>query len=268
MSKSTEELIRELEAGGILGAPASKPLVEAPAKPAVRSRRRLGSTTVALLLAAVFLVALIGSLPFGSLALYPFALFVTLLHECSHAVAAVVTGGSVDSLQLDSNRAGQTLIAGGIQPIVASAGYVGASLAGAALLLAPLRQARRVLAVLTAVPLAALAFFHPADPFTAIWCAVFAAALAAAAWKLPERLAAFLQIFLGVEVGLNAFRDLMVLLFLSSADSHMQTDATNMSHSLFLPPTFWAILWTVLSVVLLVGALYKVVRRDVTMLRG
>jgi len=265
MSKSTEDLIRELEAGGILGTPAAKPVTKA-AKPPSRVRGRLGSSTVVLLFFAVLLVAVVGSLPFASLALYPFALFVTLLHESSHAIAALLTGGSVASLQLRPDLSGVTL-ASGIIPIYASAGYLGATLAGCALLLAPLRHARTVLGVLAAVPVVALAFFHPADPFTAIWCAIFAAALAAAAWKLPPRLAAFLQIFLGVEAGLNAFRDLLTLLFVSR-DSHMYTDALLMSNHVFLPPMFWAVVWTVMSVVLLVGTLVVLVRRDLSALHG
>lgn len=271
MSKSTEELLRELEAGGILeGSPARPPVAveRKPPKPGTALRERATGSGLVMLVVAEVLVAAIGSLPFGSLALYPFSLFVTLLHETGHALAAIVSGGSVQSISVSGDLSGLTVTAGGIAGVIAPAGYLGATLAGVALLLTPLRYARWALGLLAAVPLATLLLFHPASWFTAVWCLVFLAALGAAAWKLPLRWAAFLQIFMGVQAGLNAFRDLMTLFFISSTDSHIQTDATNMSNALFLPPIFWAVLWTVLSVLLLAGALVKIVRRDLPSLRG
>ena len=214
------------------------------------------------MIVAAVLVAIVGSLPFGSYALYPFALFVTLVHESGHALAAISSGGSVQSLRISGDLSGLTTTAGGSEALIAPAGYLGATLVGAALLLTPLRWARWALGVLAAIPLLALLRFQPASTFTALWCIVFAAALGLAAWKLRPRWAAFLQMLLGVTAGLNAFRDLMTLVFVSGSNSHLQTDAQNMSRALFLPATFWAILWTVLSVVVLVAAVLTVARRD------
>jgi hypothetical protein len=211
---------------------------------------------------------LVGSLPFGSTALYPFSLFVTLLHEFSHAVAAIVTGGSVQSISISSDTSGVTVTLGGTESLIAPAGYLGATLFGVGLLLAPLRWARAALASLAAVPLATLIFLHPATSFTAIWCVGFAAALGAAAWKLRPRLLGFLQVLLGVEAGLNAFRDLMTLLFISGSGAHIHTDAVNMSRALFGPPLMWAVMWTVVSVAFLSLAVWKVARSDLSALSG
>lgn len=265
MSKSTEDLIRELETGGVLEG--RKDLAPRPGKRPARSLRRQTSTSTFLLILAVILVAVIGSLPFGSFALYPFALFVTLLHESGHALAAVATGGTVDQIRLSADLSGVTLTSAGMEAVIAPAGYLGATLAGVGLLLTPLRYARVALAGLTLVPLAALFLFQPASLFTGVWCIVFALGLGLAAWQLSPRIAAFLQIFLGVEAGLNAFRDLMTLLFLSSSAPHLKTDATNMSNALFLPPTFWAVSWTVMSLALLAVALLVLIRRDLRLPR-
>jgi hypothetical protein len=217
---------------------------------------------------AVMLIAVVSAVPFGSYALYPFALFVTLVHEASHAVMAVATGGTVKSIRINPDLSGVTLTSGGVGPLIASAGYIGATLAGVAVLLTPLRFARWVLAALTAVPLAALIAFHPATAFTAGWSIAFAAALALAAWRAPPRLTAFLQIFLGVAMGLNAARDLLTLIFISGENSHIYSDAKLMSNLLFLPPIFWAVLWGILSLALLIMALVKVVGRDIVALRS
>jgi hypothetical protein len=266
MSKSTDELIRELESGGVLDhGTAVSPAKKRAAAPV---RKRLAGSGVVLLVIATILAAVVGSLPFGSTALYPFALFVTLLHETGHAIATIGTGGTVSNLQIASDLSGLTRARAGTMSLIAPSGYLGATLAGVGLLLFPLRRARWAIGALAAVPLGTLLLFHPADSFTAIWCLGFAAALGAAAWKVPARWLGFLQIFLGVEAGLNAFRDLLTLIFISDSNAHIQTDAENMSRTLYLPATFWAVAWTIISVVLLAWALVVLVHRDVSRLRG
>lgn len=265
MSKSTEDLIRELEAGGVFGNSAQTQATAVPAVghstvPARQSSAR-SSGLVFLILAAV-IVAVVGSLPFGSYALYPFSLFVTLLHETGHAIVAAATGGLVHDITLSPDLSGLTRFNGGGEALVAPAGYLGATLAGVGLLLAPLRYARWILGLLAAVPIATLVLFHPASAFTAVWCAAFAVGLGVAAWKLPMRLVGFLQILLGLEAGLNAFRDLATLVLISSTSSHIQTDAVAMSNALFLPPLFWAVSWTVISLALVTLAVIRLVRRD------
>ena len=265
MSKSTEELLRELESGGVLNGGTAVALPKKRAAAPVH--KGIADSGVLMLVVATILVAVVGALPFGSTALYPFSLFVTLLHETGHAIATIATGGTVSSLQISSDLSGVTLTRGGTMALIAPAGYLGATLAGVGLLLLPLRWARWAIGTLAAVPLATLLLFHPVDSFTAIWSLGFAAVLGVAAWKLPVRWLAFLQIFLGVEAGLNAFRDLLTLIFISGSNAHIQTDAENMSRTLFLPATFWAVTWTVISVLLLVWALVVLVNRDVSRLR-
>jgi hypothetical protein len=267
VAKSTDDLIRELEAGGVIGAGGAAPPATQPSSvPAPRAR--ISSSRSVLIVVAAILVALVGSLPFGSLALYPFALLVTLIHETSHALAGVTSGGSVVALRLNSDLSGVTNIAGGVQAVIAPAGYLGATLAGVAMLLTPPRFARHGLAGLALFPLSVLAFFHPANAFTAVWSIGFAAALAAAAWKLPQRLAAFLLILLGLEAGLNAFRDLLTLLLITGSGAHMHTDAVAMSDALFFPPIVWSVLWTVIATAMLVLTVASVVRRDLRAFRS
>lgn len=268
MSKSTEDLLRELDEGGVFEERRPAPAAARKSRAMAPVARGLSGSGLVLLIAAIVLIAVVGSLPFGSTALYPFGLFVTLIHESGHALATVVTGGSVGSLRIRPDLSGVTMVGGGVEAIVASAGYLGATLAGVGLLLTPLRYARWAIGALAAVPLAALLMFHPADGFTALWCLAFAVSLGAAAWRLPLRWLGFLQIFLGVEAGLNAFRDLMTLLLISGTNSHIYTDAELMSRSLFFPAMVWAVVWTTLSVVLLLAALAILVRRDVSRLRS
>lgn len=263
MGKSTEDLIRELETSGVLGSSPGGVPAQGGARPPVGSppAAKRGSSLLYMVLAAV-LVGIVGSIPFGQDLLYPFSLFVTLVHETSHALAATITGGQVQRLAVSSDLSGVTVTAGGWQWVVAPAGYLGATIVGAALLVTRLRYARWALGLLAVVPLLALALFHPGSFFTVAWAVGFAAALGAAAWKLTGRLLGFLLVLLGVESGLNAFRDLTTLFFLSTSRADIQTDAVNMSRVIPLPSSVWAVLWTVLSILILGAALFRVVRRE------
>src|SRR6266404_5663051 len=89
-----------------------------------------------LLIAAAISIGL-WFIPFAELLNYPFRLFVTFIHEGGHALAALVTGNSVQSLSVAMNASGETYTTqGGVfsQMLVSSAGYLGAMTYGAILL--------------------------------------------------------------------------------------------------------------------------------------
>src|SRR6185295_6246002 len=78
-------------------------------------------------------------IPFAWLLYYPFEIFVTFIHEGGHALAAVLTGRSVNYIWVATNTAGQpfaTVQNPGVlsQMFVSSAGYLGAMAYGALLL--------------------------------------------------------------------------------------------------------------------------------------
>src|ERR1700726_2840037 len=75
--------------------------------------------------------------PFAELLSYPFQIFVTFIHEGGHAIAAVLTGNSVQSLSVATNANGETYTTGGgllSRMFISSAGYLGAMTFGAVLL--------------------------------------------------------------------------------------------------------------------------------------
>ena len=48
-----------------------------------------------------------------TLAVYPLKIFVVLLHELSHALVAVTTGGTIEAIALDPNEGGACYCPGG-----------------------------------------------------------------------------------------------------------------------------------------------------------
>jgi xanthosine utilization system XapX-like protein len=77
----------------------------------------------------------IWQLPGLSIAAYPFRLFVTMIHELGHGLAAVLTGGSFLRFEVSPRGAGLAYTSGGSRFIIIQAGYLGTALFGAALLL-------------------------------------------------------------------------------------------------------------------------------------
>lgn len=67
---------------------------------------------------------------FGHLVLYPVTLMVTFLHEFGHALGALLTGGSVEGMQINADGSGYTLTRGGNQAVVLMGGYLGSAFLG------------------------------------------------------------------------------------------------------------------------------------------
>lgn len=65
---------------------------------------------------------------------YPLRLFVTMIHELAHGLAAVITGGSFQHFEVTSRGAGLAYTSGGWRFLIIQAGYLGTALFGAALL--------------------------------------------------------------------------------------------------------------------------------------
>ena len=68
--------------------------------------------------------------PGSQLVLKPITMLVTFLHELGHAVAAILTGGGVQSLQVNADGSGVTWTYGGSRAITLMGGYIGSAIFG------------------------------------------------------------------------------------------------------------------------------------------
>src|SRR5215470_18349514 len=90
-----------------------------------------------LLLIATLITIALWFIPYADYLVYPVRLFVTFIHESSHALIAVLTGGSVQSLTIAADTSGLTYAApsgffGAL--LTSSAGYLGTTVAGVVML--------------------------------------------------------------------------------------------------------------------------------------
>lgn len=230
-----------------------------------------------LLLAAVISIAL-WFIPYAEILGYPFRIFVTFIHEGGHAIAALLTGNSVQSLSVAMNGSGETYTTQGgwfSQMFVSSAGYISAMTFGALLLVLIRRAvaARIVLLGSAAIVLALTVIFGVVKPlFAGAWLSlsglpftlfagvVLSAGLFAVARFASARVATFVVSLLAVQCVLNALLDLKTVFFLSSPfAATVPTDAVNMYNATGVPAIMWAGLWIALSVLILAVAIKQYV---------
>jgi hypothetical protein len=231
-----------------------------------------------LLLTAAVISVVLWFIPFAEILTYPFRLFVTFIHEGGHAMAALLTGNSVESLSIATNASGETYTSRGgaiSQMFVASAGYVGAMTYGALLLVLIRRSiAARAVLIASAVLILSLTLifglFKPiysgvawsAIPFTLLAGTVLSAALVLLAKFASSRVATFFVGFFAVQCILNALLDLKTVFFLSSPFApSIPTDAMNMASATGLPALFWSATWIAISVGILLLAMRLYVAR-------
>jgi hypothetical protein len=234
-----------------------------------------------LLFAAALSIAL-WFIPFAEILSYPFRIFVTFIHEGGHAIAALLTGNSVQSLSVAMNASGETYTTqGGMlsQMFVSSAGYLGAMTFGS-LLLVLIRRAVAARVVLMGSGLVILVlttvfgFIKPivagswsslsGVPFTLFAGIAMAIALFAVARFASPRVATFVLSMLAVQCILNALLDLKTVFFLSSPFAPaVPNDAVNMANATHIPAIFWAIVWIVIAFgILLLSLRLYVAARD------
>ena len=234
-----------------------------------------------LLIAAALSIAL-WFIPFAEILAYPFRIFVTFIHEGGHAIAALLTGNSVQSLNVQMSGAGETYTTQGgtfSRMFISSAGYLSAMAFGAVVLvLIRRRAAARVILFISAFLILFLTFvfgflkpifsgppaFWWSVPFTFIAGVVISLGLYAIGRWTSERVALFIVSMIAVQCILNAVLDLKTVFFLSSPFAPaVPNDAVNMADATGVPAMFWAVLWIAIAFGMLLLALrVYVYRRD------
>jgi hypothetical protein len=205
-------------------------------------------------LAAGFCLA-ISLTPWGPIILYPFTLFTTWIHECSHAVVVVLMGGSVASITIQPDTSGLTRslmpAARVAQGLVASAGYLGASLVGCLLMTATRieKRARPILWSIGAFMLLTVIFWMR-NPFGSLVVMAWGITLCLLARHASGGISRLVLSVLAIQVALNAVYDIRIL-FLVNGPS----DAQTMARLFLVPAWFWAGLWMAASVAMLAWTL-------------
>ncbi len=196
-------------------------------------------------------------------ALLPLVYLNTHLHELCHAIAAVASGGLVHHIEVHAIGSGLTVTLGGWATAISSAGYFGASLFGAAMVVmgSTQRGARIALWTLGALIAVGLALWVRGDLVGVVSGVFWVAVLFAIASFAKGNWLIFCAQFLGMTQCLAAAQSLGDLMIISTIRG-AHSDAHNMYQETGIPPLFWAIVWMLFSAGVFVTALALTWRRS------
>jgi hypothetical protein len=183
--------------------------------------------------------------------IYPLKIFVVFLHEVSHAMAAVATGGSVQRILLDPYQGGAAYTVGGNNFIILSSGYLGSLLWGAAFIMLAFSRRLRPRWILGGVGILVvlLTLLLVRSWFGFAFGLVFGAALLASANYLRDGVNRAVLMGLGLTSALYAILDIKSDVL---DRSHLPSDAAMLAEMTGIPTAFWGLLW--IAIALLVSA--------------
>ncbi|MEO1637992.1 MAG: M50 family metallopeptidase [Pseudomonadota bacterium] len=188
-------------------------------------------------------------------AVAPLKILVVFLHEAAHAIMVILTGGEVVSLTVHSNQGGSVWARGGSRFWTLTAGYLGSLLIGVVLLIAATRT--------------------KADRYVMGFCGVLMLLIAALYIRSGFALSFTIAVLVGMLVMARYFghavNDLALrIIGLSSiiyvpydifsdtiARSHLRSDARMLAEEFGGTTVMWGGLWLVISLVVIVGCLWR-----------
>jgi hypothetical protein len=207
------------------------------------------------LLVLAFALVVLWQVPWLGWLVYPFRLFGTFVHELSHGLAAIVTGGHFQRFSVQPDLSGLAWSAGGIRVVVSSAGYIGSAIFGGVLIALQARWfSARTLLLGMAVVFGLLCVLFVRNLFGVATGLVLTAALFHAGLKWPEAWRDGLLKVLALQLILDGYNSLFTVFQLSRA-GNSETDAAAMAQMTWLPASFWAVLWMLVSTAILFGVL-------------
>jgi len=194
-------------------------------------------------------LGLLALLLWDTFVVYPFRLFVVFLHEISHGLGAVVTGGEIVSIGLGFDEGGVCLTRGGSRFVVLNAGYLGSLLWGAFFLVlgAKRRQARSVIGTVGLFALV-VTLLYVRTWFGFFYGLAAGLALVAVASRLKPVVSEVLLATLGATSCLYAVWDVASDVLLRTV---AQSDASALARLTGVPALLWGVLWIGLSLAVL-----------------
>lgn len=204
---------------------------------------------------AIIYWVLVNYVPFGMYIVLPINLFVTFLHELGHAVFALITGGNVHEVFIQSNGAGYAVTSGGFVPLILMGGYIGSALFGNLLLFIGICKPKTSMVALYVI-IAILVFtaiWWYSSIFTTILLLLFSG-LAFLLSKKSKKLVADLLVVIGT---------VSLLYIIMDYNSGPSSDLAKFTEIVpILPQAIWAIVWLILVVWMTYLTLKKAFRKS------
>ncbi len=195
---------------------------------------------------ALLLIFIAVALLWNTIVMYPLKIFVVFMHEVSHGLAAIATGGEIVSLTVNQNEGGLATTRGGSRFWILTAGYLGSLLwGGFILLLAAMTHYDKIISVLLGIGMVVISIGFGTGMFTYIFGIGFGVVLILFGLFLPEIVNDWLLRVIGLTSCLYAILDIKSDVL---DRSELPSDARKLSEVTPLPTEFWGILWIVIAI--------------------
>ena len=190
---------------------------------------------------------------------YPVKMFVVFLHEVSHGIAAIITGGYIDRIVLERAQGGACYCPGGSAFLTLTAGYLGSLLWGCLLVIGGLKLGKwsRTLAAVIGGATALLTLVYVRGSFGIGFGLLFALFMLASAKFFPVAVNRALIVMLGLTSCMYALLDIKSDVL---DRPELQSDARMLAELTHVPTVVWGVLWIAVGVVMCFLLLRRAVR--------
>lgn len=189
----------------------------------------------------VFLVMSAFLLSYIPIVNWPFSWMMTFFHEISHGFAALLTGGSIESIKLHLRGSGLCTTLGGIGFIISISGYLGAVVWGMGIYLMADKLNKRhtdEMALLMAGIIFLSALFWGRDLITLLIMAVLIAILLTVMKMQDNRFIKLSLKFIGIYILLDAIKAPTYLI-----DGRHFGDGARLADTTGIPELIWVMVW-------------------------
>lgn len=209
--------------------------------------RRLVSNVDAKSVMGLLVIFAMVALLWGTFVVTPLKIFVVLLHEVSHGLAAVITGGKIVKIEVNALQGGVCSTAGGIRFFVASAGYLGSMLWGALILVVSSRTKHdRWISMAIGVFLMAMTLLYVRNLFGFAFALLFSGFLIFMGTKLSHVINEFVLQIIGVTSCLYAVLDIIDDVLRRPG---IGSDADTLAKMTLIPGVVWGVIWIAIALV-------------------
>ena len=190
----------------------------------------------------------------GTPVVTPLKILVVLLHEISHGIAAVLTGGEILHMVVDVHQGGRCLVQGGNIFVILTAGYLGSMIWGALILIAAARtHYDRAISAAIGLFLLLITLLYVRSAFGFAVGLLFSLGMILAAWKLPASVNDIVLKVIGITSCLYAILDIIDDVLRRPG---IGSDADMLATLTGIPSLLWGSLWVAAAIVAALASLW------------
>ncbi len=222
----------------------SKTKKKSPPKKKKRSVIKNRKEPLILLAIAVFSLLL-----WDTAIIYPVKLLVVALHEISHAIVTIFTGGSVIGMNVNSGLYGEVNSEGGNEFLIASAGYLGSLIFGYLIFVsAENKKHNLILSTFLSVILLLFVANFFTDAISIFILLIYAIFFYVSPRYFPTKINYWAMRTLGLLSSLYVIFDIKEDLLTTD---YLGTDADRLAIITTVPAIYWGLLWFAFSIALI-----------------